>query len=153
MRAYPGASRRQRAVVWIVSRLHPQLVREPERVILAAAIGLTGASTLLSATEGGAGSLSVLLPVWLIVEWALSLVAGGSFTLIGMFTAQRWLERLGLALTILGCFVNSVALIYVQQTPRAIIIAGIYVAIGLACSIRLLVSSAVSATVPKTTKG
>lgn len=149
MQAYPGANRRQRVAVAVVSRLHPQLVREPERFILAVAVALTGAATLISAHEGGAGSLSALLPVWLVVEWALSLIAGGGLTLAGMLSSRRWVERLGLGLTVLGSLVNAIALIAVQQTARATVVALVYVAISLAAGIRLLVSTAARAAVPK----
>ena len=151
MQPAPDARWWERLCIRIVSVLHPQLVREPERIILAFAVLLTGAGTLLSAKESG--SLIAVMPLWLVVEWALALLAGGALTLSGMFTASRWVERFGLALTILGAFVNALALIWVQHSARATIVALIYIAISSAAGIRLIVSTAVNATVPRSGKG
>lgn len=138
------ATRVQRFCIAVTRRLHPLLVREPERVVLAAAIFLVGVASLLATQQPG--TIAAVLPTWVLVEWAVTLTLGGAFTLAGMFIGRRLLERCGLALTVIGAFTYAAALVS-QGGPRAWIVALAFLGITTCSCIRLAVSTAVHATV------
>lgn len=144
MKPPAGATRWQRIAIWLTGHLPPTLVRETERVVLAAGITCTGIGSLLATSTPG--TIATVLPVWLLVEWSLTLIVGGVFTLIGMFTGRRTVERAGITLTGLGAVTYAGALAYVGG-PRAWIVALLFLAVSLAALIRLASSTAANATV------
>lgn len=129
----------QRIAVAVVSRLPVILVRETERIMLNLAIAAVGITSLMALREPG--TIAELLPRWLLVEWSVTLIAGGCLTLLGMVRSLRLVERAGLALKGLGCLTYAGALFSIGS-GRAQVIGFLFLAISAAAAIRLLSSTA-----------
>lgn len=135
----PAPTRAQRFAQTVVAHLPAPLIRDTERVMLNAATGIVGVTSLLALQEPG--TIAVILPAPLLVMWSATLIAGSVFVLYGMFRARRPIERAGLMLTGIGCLIYAAALFSVGG-PRAQIIGGLFLLIAATKGIRLLTSTA-----------
>jgi hypothetical protein len=136
--------------VWLTKRLPYILIREPERIALIAAYVVIGSSVLLGLSPV---SLSNRLPRWIVLEWGLTLGLGGAATLFGMMLSTRGtlhddtemilrgriFERVGTGATCTGSMIYGLALLRLGWSGAAP--GAIFVALSLAGTIRLLVST------------
>jgi len=138
----PALSVGQRISLWLINRLPPILVRETERVILSITVTLVGLTSLMATSESG--SVSRVLPRWALIEWSITLLLGGAFTLVGMFRGKRMIERVGIALTAVGSITYAATLMAIGPV-RGKVIALVFFAIAFACLIRMASSTAANA--------
>lgn len=136
-------------IAWaIVRRLPAPLVRETERVMLNASLGLVGLVSIFLIDEPGA--LPAVLNPPLLFVWSASLIAGAGLVLVGMWRGWRTIERAGLMLTGIGSFAYGLALLALDDTSifdsdRAHILAIPFFGMAIAKALRLLVSSVTNA--------
>lgn len=135
----PTLSRSQRFAVAVVGRLPSAIIRDTERVMLNAATGVVGFTSLIALGEPG--TIAKVLPLPLLVAWSVMLMAGALLTLVGIFRSLRLTERAGMTLTGLGCLVYASAL-FTEGSARGQIIGGLFLAIAATKALRLLVSTA-----------
>lgn len=138
MHSPTGASRSQRIAVQMTKHLPPIIVRDTERVVLAAGVTVTGVGSLLAVQDPG--TLGKVLPIGLLIEWSVTLMLGGVLTIFGMVTARRLYERAGLMLTAIGSLTYAFALAFIGS-PRTAIVSALFFAICLGCLIRLAAST------------
>lgn len=80
-------------------------------------------------------SLEVLLPLWLVKIWGVTLLGGGILVTFGIIRYNRYLERAGLSLLGPSAIVYATTLVVVLQV-RSLVAAFIIYAFGFACLIR-----------------
>lgn len=132
-------SRSQRWAMAVVLRLPGPLIRDTERVMLNAATGVVGVTSLLALREPG--TIARVLVVPLLVMWSATLIAGSLCVLVGMFKGYRTVERAGLMLSGIGCLTYASTLFSVGG-PRAQIVGVLFLLIAATKGIRLLTSTA-----------
>ena len=128
----------QHLSVKVVRKLPPVFIRETERIGLSAGFIVIGVTSLMALHDQGPLDG---VPLWAFIEWSLTLILGGLFTLWGMFTSQRLVERLGLGLSAVGTFTYGCAAITTGY-PRATIIGFFFLFLTVVKVTRLMVSSA-----------
>jgi hypothetical protein len=132
-------TRGDRTVRRIVTWIPRPLAAAPERIVINFACVCIGISAFTAAKPG---SLLTLWPRWVVMEWALAMVIGGSCALVGYWKGTRSIERLGYMLIGAASTVYAVAVVIVfgwQGVTTAII----YTGIAISKLVRLLVGSAV----------
>lgn len=136
---FTGAtSRRDRAVDWLIAHIPAPLLVNPERVAVAGAIALIGATTLVFVRPA---SLSALLPHWVIYLWGVTWLLGGLFALVGNWRCWRAVEMAGHRLIILGAVVYGLAVAVAAGLTGFVSILLIAIVVGLPSAIRLLVAA------------
>lgn len=135
--------RRERLIRWLATVLPEPIAAAPERVLINFACVLIGLSSLIADRPG---SLLSLWPSGIPEAWALSMVIGGGFAIVGYWNnpARRWansVERLGYLLILLATLIYGIGVIVVfgwQGVPSGVIFLGI----AFAKAMRLLITSA-----------
>lgn len=127
----------ERTVDWLILHTPSPVLLNPERVAIKVAVAMSGLVTMLVVHPG---SLSALLPHWVILVWGATWLLGGVFGLIGYVGSHRPLEMAGHRLIILGACVFAVAIISVAGMRALTTV--IIVAVIAACSaVRLLIAA------------
>lgn len=125
-------------MLWLVDHLPAPVLMAPERVLIQVCVVIIGITGL---TVARPGSLSELLPTWLVVEWAATLLAGGLASMVGYWRDMRRLDRMGSSLVLLGS-VTYAAGVLITAGLRGMPAVVIYLGIAGAAAVRLLVGSA-----------
>jgi len=117
-------NRRDRLVLWLAAHVPSRVLAEPERFLVAVAVLLIGADAILPPPA----QVFLTAPPLFNLEFGGVFLAGGLATLAGLWNHRVWLERLGQALTVVGCatYVFAGALYAgVDEAPPVLIYAGI----------------------------
>lgn len=122
----------------LVRHLPETIAINPERTLIDLGCALIGLSALFEGSEG------VLQHLWPLAqyEWGAAMLLGGMAALWGLFHHQRSTERLGQLLILVGSLFFAIVLV-AKDGPPGIITALIFVFIGAAMVVRLIVSAAV----------
>lgn len=132
---------RDRAAIWLVRSLPDVLISAPERAVLGLTQVVIGAVFLFRILSAEVVPSSLSLARMVSMAWAITFLISGVAVLLGILTNRRELERLGLALTILGGL-SYVALAPFYGSGLSLITAIVFPAIALAAAVRLIVSTA-----------
>jgi len=119
------------------------LAENPERVLVNVACVLIGIAGLASIRPG---SLLALWPLWVSYAWSAVMLTGGLCGLVGYWRGKLPLQRLGMMLIAMACFTYAIALLTVF-VGTGFFPAMIFIALGVAKVIRLLVTSVYRSTV------
>lgn len=136
-------TRRERFIRCLTRFLPKKIAEAPERVLINFACVLIGVSALLAERPR---SLLAVWPDGFPEAWAVTMVLGGGFVLVGFWNnpRRRWansIERFGCLMIFAAAVVYGVGVITVfgwQGTPSGVV----YLGIAFAKAVRLLVSSA-----------
>lgn len=131
----------ERFSIAVTRHLHPIFIRDTERIGLSSAFVVIGINSLIALREQGAFEG---IPLWAYIEWSLTLILGGLFTIWGMFRSMRLLERVGISLAAIGTFTYGIALISINR-ERAIILGIFFLFLTVVKLTRLMVSTAANA--------
>ncbi len=132
-------TRPQRLSVWVVSHLPRVLVADTERVGLSLAFIAVGSQSLINASRTVAVNG---VPLTSILMWSISLIIGGIFTIWGMSTGQRTVERFGLVLSAWGCATYGVTVLNVTDNRSGWIVGCMFILLCVIKLLRLVISTA-----------
>lgn len=83
-------------------------------------------------------SLTDSYPLWVVINWAVSLAVGCAMSLYGRYVEKFRLESAGLAFVLYSCMVYAVTVVVINGWT-AIFASGAYFAIATGCIIRMIV--------------
>lgn len=127
----------------ILRHIPRPVAENPERVLVNFACIFMGIAGLAKVQPG---SLLALWPLWVSYSWSATMLVGGSCGLLGYWRGKLPVQRLGMMLIALACFTYGFALIVVFS-GTGLFPALIFIALGLAKIVRLLVTSVYRASV------
>jgi hypothetical protein len=104
-------------------------------VFLAFLCLISGLPILLNPAVFAPTSILALLPIPVVVLWAIALTLGGTLNLLGIATGNVYMRRAGLALLAGGSLIMGVSVIAITGLTR-LLVAGIYVAFSWATGAR-----------------
>jgi hypothetical protein len=131
----------ERFARWFVSFLPIWLVNAPERILVNGVMLVIGGFAIVSQPPD---SLVSYWSNWWAVEWGLTMVAGGAFTLFGVIKPNISSERFGLLLIAIGALIYGIDVV-VTFGLRGIFSGVVYIGIAIAKLIRIAESTALRA--------
>ena len=134
---------------WLIDHLPQRVAAAPERILINAACAAIGLSALLGLLIGGGprpSSLLALWPLWLSYEWAVAMLVGGLFALVGYLRGVRSVERFGYLLLCASAVLYGISAVVVWHW-RGAFTAVIFLGIAASKAVRLLVTSAARSSV------
>lgn len=88
---------------------------------------LAGLPILLNPAVFAPVSVLAVLPVFLVMAWAVALVLGGLLTLVGILLSNVYIERAGLILIAVGAFIFGTTILLVTGTTRLFSVGTYYI--------------------------